>query len=363
MTVIAEARPSLALNSLDLCTPARQAGWRHAEVVRPDELLCGAAMLRLAGQSISVRLVMCTGEDSGPLLERLRHDVLHAFFLEQFIVMVDFPPETIRAYQATFLGVTTRRVTVGSRLDYLAWLPARLGPLRALPLTSPVRRLTEHLLCVSSAPEPREKRRLACSYEGSAIRPQFEKGQLGVQAVETLFGYTRGATGVVNVEADPKWQSKDVDLLVRESGLGGRLIQVEIKNEDKTTGNIVLEKYSCFERKTTGWLDYSSAEVLCSCLWPTGDLLLMDLAKVREWVRTTKRNLRLVLGTVPQQNYHSQVHLAPVSTLLEDLPEVVHLRIGDWLPTLYQGVFAEKSLVPSRLKQKTLVPQRLDWPA
>lgn len=320
-------------------------------------------MLQLAGQTISVRLVVSTGEDPSQLFESLRHDVLHAFALEHYIILDNFPVETLKAYHASFRSITTRRVTVGSRQDFHAWLRNRLGPLGVLPLTSPVRRLTEHLLCASAAPEPREKRRHTCSYEGSAIKESFDLGALGVQAVETLFAYTRGDRGVVNVEANQDWQSRDVDLLVRESGLGGGLIQVEIKNEAKTTGNIVLEKYSCFERKSTGWLDYSTAEVLASCLWPTGDLLLMDFAKVREWVRTTPRNLRLVLGTVPQQNYHSQVYLAPVSALLEDLPDVVHLRIGEWLPTLYRGAFAMRSLVPAHLKQKTLRPQRLEWPA
>lgn len=319
-------------------------------------------MLSLAGQQISVRLVVATGEDPSHLLESLRHDVLHAFALEHYIILDGFPIETLRAYQASFRKITTRRVTVGSHQDFHGWLRARLGPLGVLPPMSPVRRLTEHLLCASAAPEPREKRPRACSYEGSAIKESFDLGALGVQAVETLFAYTRGGGGVVNVEANPKWRAQDVDLLVRESGLGGGLIQVEVKNEDKTTGNIVLEKYSCYERRTTGWFDYSTAEVLASCLWPTGDLLLMDFAKVRDWVRSTPQHLRLVLGTVPQQNYHSQVYLAPMTALLDDLPDVVHLRIADWLPTLYQGAFAAHSLVPERLKEKTLLPQRLDWP-
>lgn len=355
--------PAGALASLDFCTSARQAGWRHAEIVRPDEILCGAALLHLAGQAIAVRLVVNTCLDAGPLLERLRHDVLHAFFLEQFIVMVDFPQEAIATYQASFIGVRTRRVTVGCPKAYLAWLQARLGPLGVLPLASPLRRLTEHLLCASSAPEPREKRALTCSYEGSDIQLQFDLGQLGVQAVETLFGHTRGRAHVVNVESDKRWQSKDVDLLVGESGLGGGVIQVEVKNEAKDTGNIVLEKYSCYERKTTGWLYYSTAEVLVSCLWPTGDVLLMDMAKVREWVKQKGDRLRLVLGTVPQQGYHSQCYLAPMNTLLAEVPDAVHLRLGDWLPTLYRGQFAAKSLVLPRAKHKTLQPQRLDWPA
>lgn len=315
-------------------------------------------MLQLAGQSLAVRLVVNVGGDMTPLLERLRLDIQYAFFLEQYVVMVGFSPEAIAAYRDSFKFMWTRKVHVGSPQAYIAWLPARLGPLSALPLTSPVRRLTEHMLAVSSAPEPRQKRATAGSYEGCAIKPSFDLGQLGVQAIETLFAHTRGDSGVVNVEEDLAWRKQDVDLLVRESGLGGGVVRVEVKNEDKTTGNIVLEKYSCFERKTTGWFDYSTAEVLVSCLWPTGDVILMDFDAAREWVATTPRALRLVLGTVPQQNYHSQVLLASIKHVLADMPGALHLRLSDWLPTLYRGQFATRSLVPTWLKNKTLQPQR-----
>ena len=349
----------VALHSLDLCAPAREAGWRHAEAVRPDEMLCPGAILHLASQRIPVRLVVNTGVDAAPLLERLRFDIQHDFFFEQYVVMAGFGMEAIAAFKKCCQALRTRRVHVGSPQAYLSWLQARLGPLGALPVTSPVRALTEHMLCVTASPEPLQKRDPAGSYEGSAIKPSFDLGQLGVQAVETLFAHTRGDHNVVNVEGDPAWRTQDVDLLIRESGLGNRLLRVEVKNEDKTTGNIVLEKYSCYERKTTGWFEYSTADVLVSCLWPTGDALIMDFAAMREWVRTTPRSLRLVLGTVPEQNYHSQVLLASIKHVLADVPGAIHVRLGDWLPRLYRGAFAERCLVPGWLKHKTLQPQRL----
>lgn len=348
-----------ALQTLDLCAPARAAGWRFAEPVRPDEMLCAGAMLYLANQRIPVRLVVNSGGDVSPLLERLRFDIQNDFFFEQYVVMAGFGMEAIATFKKACQALRTRRVHVGSPQAYLSWLPARLGPLGALPVTSPVRALTEHMLCTSTAPEPLVKRAPAGSYEGSAIKPSFDLGQLGVQAVETLLSHTRGEHNVTNVEGDPAWRTQDVDLLVRESGLGNGLVRVEVKNEDKTTGNIVLEKYSCYERKTTGWFDYSTADVLVSCLWPTGDVLLMDFGAMREWVRTTPRELRLVLGTVPEQRYHSQVLLASIKHVLADVPGAVHLRLGDWLPRLYRGVFAERCMVPGWLKHKTLLPQRL----
>lgn len=359
MTIAHPARPSAVLDSIDLISPARIAGWRHAQAFQPGEMLCGVAQLQLAGQFVIVHQVVNSGEDVVPLLDRLQDEITASFFIEHYIVMNGFSVDVVTAAQRQFSEVVSRRVSVGGLQDYLSWLPARLGPLGSLSLESPLRRLAEHMLCVSSYPEPTAKRRAEGSYAGSAIKPSFDLGQLGVQAVETLLAHTRGDAAVVNVESVPAWQSKDVDLLVLESGLGGRQIQVEIKNEDKTTGNIVLEKYSCFERRTPGWLEYSSAEVLVSCLWPTGDVILMDFAQVRQWVSQNKETLRLVKGTVPEQWYHSQVYLAPIKGLLKEVPGVVHLRVQDWLPTLYTETFKKPTLVPRSLEHKTLRPHRL----
>lgn len=358
MTAIGFSSPAVDFARVDLCGPALQAGWRHAEVLRPGELLCGAAMLTLAGQSIPVRLVVNLGDDAAPLLAQLHYDVLQTLFLEQFIVMVAFPPAAVQAYQATFHGVTTRRVTVGTTRDYRAWLQARLGPVGRLSLSSPVRRLTEHLLCLSSAPEPREKCPIVVSDAGSPIKESFDLGAAGVQAVATLLTHTRGAAGVINVESSKAWRAKDVDLLVRESAGAGGLIQVEVKNEEMYTGNIALETYSNFERKTPGWFRYSTADVLATSLWLSGDLILTDLAMVRKWFRTTPRKLEKKYGTVPKQRYHSELYPAPIIALLLDLPCAVHLRLEEWLPTLYAGQFAKKSLVPPWLPHKTLRPQR-----
>lgn len=360
MPIIAQARPAVALANLDLCTPARLAGWRHAEVVRPDELLCGAAMLLLAGQSIAVRLVVNTGEDASPLLEQLRHDVLHAFFLEQYIVMADFTPEAIQAYQATFAGVTTRRVTVGSPQDYRAWLPARLGPLGPLPVDSPLRRLTEHMLCVTSAPEPKVKCDREGKHKGSKIEESFVLGALGVQAVETLFRFTRGKGNVENVVSNAAYQRKDIDL--RVSGLGGAMVDTEVKNEQYKK-NLSFEHKSNAEADTEGWFHYSAAAILCTCFWPTGELFLMELEKVREWVFADVNAFSLVPGRAKGQTYTSRCWLAPANRLLSEVQASVRISLNDWLPTLYAGQFKATTEVSAHLqKQKTLLPQRLDWP-
>lgn len=338
---------------------ALRAGWSGASACLPGEFVQGAAVLYLAGQAIPVRQVRWQGAATEGVLEVVYQTIAQGFFMEQYVLLEGFPPAELAAFALRCAECMTRKIWVGEFAHYQRWLTERLGPLAGIPVSSPLRRLTEHLLCASSAAGPWRKSEFACSYVGSAIQPSFDLGKLGVQAVETLFAHTRGEHGVRNVEADKAWQGRDVDLLVSESGPSTNWLQVEVKNENKATGNLVLEQYSCFERKTPGWLTYSTAEVLVSCLWPTGDMFLMDFAKVREWVKTTPRKLRLVTGTVPQQNYHSLCYLAPISYLLDDLPEVVCLRIADWMPALYGDAFTRPSLIAPQHTARVVRPAKL----
>lgn len=358
--VAAEPPHSAALTTFDLCGSARQAGWRHAEIVRPGDLLCGAAILYLANQQISVRLVVATGADVAPLLEQLRHDVLHAFNLEHYIILAGFSAPAIEAYRTCFHGVTTRRVTVGSPTDYQAWLRARLGPLGALSASSPLRQLCEHMLCVSSAPEPLAKCARGNPHANSKIVESFTLGALGVQAVETLFRFTRGQGRVENVVDARAYQLKDIDL--RISGTDGGMVDTEVKAE-RYKNNLSFEHKSSYEHDTQGWFHYSKAAVLCTCFWPTGELFLMDLEKVREWVFADRGSFHLKFGRATGQNYRSQCWLAPANRLLAEVPASVRISLNDWLPTLYAGQFTSASEVTAHLQQqKTLRPQRLDWP-
>jgi hypothetical protein len=381
---IAAARNLHVLDNLKICECALKAGWRGAQAVRPEDMLFAGALLQLADTTIPVRLVVNTGANMSPLLDQLRFDILHSCLLEQFVLMVGFDIEVVRAYRATFADIRTVRVTVGAILDYRLWVRTRLGPLAKLPLTSPLRTLTEPLLCVSAKPEPHEMRRAVGSYKTSAIRRSFELGRDGVRAISTFFSFVCSSEDVVNVEEDREYQRKDIDLKIRVAGPGARVIETEIKAEDKDTGNVALETYSYFgekldERwrngkrkwkevpdsdKTKGWFDEESgSQALCivSCLWKTGDVIVMDLQKLREWVRANPDKAPLFPCTVEEQNYVSQCHIVNINNILAELPDAVHFRLAEWLPNLYGKMFNEKSLVttPAALR-KTLHPRRVN---
>ncbi|MBU9200256.1 hypothetical protein KTD31_02400 [Burkholderia multivorans] len=345
---------------IDVTTPALRAGWRAADALEPDELVAGVAMLQVSNQSIPVRLIEKADVDATTQLDAVYMDVLDTLFVEQYVIMEKFSAEEMSAFARRFAEVRTRLVEVGTYADYLAWLPARMGPIGRLPMTSPLRQLVETLLCTSSAPEPRSKSPMRGDYSKSAIEPSFVLGQKGVQAIETLFRYIRGVSGVENLELLRKWQKKDVDLRIREAGLGSSYILVEVKNEDKDTGNMVLELKSNIELDTPGWFVYSEAQVLVSIMWKTGDVVLVEMEKAREWVRSRKTPLRPARGKVQQQNYHSLVLLAPLNALLQEIPESIHLRLSDWLGQLYAGEFDDNSLIePGVQQKKALKPRKL----
>ena len=342
----------------DYATPAHAAGWRKVEHLIPGQALCGVVRLWVAESPITVRLLVNTDVTAQHLFFALTREIQSSPELESYVVIEGFSSTALTAMKGFARRVEHRRVTVGRYADYLVWLCARLGPLAGLPSNSPLRRLCEPLLKYTAVPEPKHKVDLKADYTGSRIKPQYDYGAKGVQAFETLLGYTHGLEQVSNVESKAQYQRLDVDLLVQDKGTGSSEVMVEVKTEKYKTGNISLERRSNLTLDTPGWLLYSKAEVLVSILWPTGDALLMDMERIRDWVRANKHRLRLVEGTVPQQSYKSQLYLGDVNEILAAVPESVHLRIGDWLPWLYQAEYLVKSLVVPAQDHKTLLPKR-----
>jgi hypothetical protein len=395
MTTIAPARTSHAHENLNILETVARAGWQDANVLRPDQVLGGVVKLLLGNQYICVRLVVNDGGDTGPLLGAIERDVLNrSDYLESYIILAGYPNAEIKSYKARLSAIKSKLVTAGSPEAFIVWLRGRLGPLAKLPLSSPLRKLAEPFRCAIGKPEPLEKRPIVGSYVGSPIEPSYALGQLGVQAIATLIGYTRSESDVINLEADRKWQRKDVDLEIREFTTLLNRILVEVKNEDKYTGNLVLEKYSKYawkkdwfvmkdgqyvvkngryvkrpdrhdmgNDKTAGWFKYSEAECLVTCLWKSKDVVIFDMEKLREWVASRLKKIPLLEGTVPQQDYLSQFYCVDINEVLTDLPDAVHLRLSDWLPNLYGN---QESLQPSLVhasvqSEKTLFPLRLDF--
>jgi hypothetical protein len=278
---ITAADPSAALVSaarpLDLLTPARTAGWQSANACTVPEIHAGDVMLRLGSQRIPVRQLV-NGPGAEERIERVADSLLPGYFPEQFIVLHGFSTEQTervrrRLHRAGF------RFLVGNLAEYVKWLKTRLGPLASVAYDSPVRALVEPLLCFIRKPQPVKPVPVRGDYSASGIAPSFKLGQLGVQAFETILSHQLGQQKFVNVEAEPSWQKRDVDLLVQLE----RLIRVEIKTEDYASSNLSLEDIGNVTKGTPGWLHFSECDVLVSIAWPAGEVWIQNFSRVKEW--------------------------------------------------------------------------------
>ena len=366
MNSIADAaRAAHVLVLAELCSIARECGLR-AELPDPYDTHPGAVRIQLGRQLIAVHLVANTA-GAARRQELLRREILQSPWVEHYVVLTEFTEDAVAQYQGKFENLRMYRVTVGCRAKFAAWVRARLGPLAHLDQTSPVRRLMEDLLCVTRTAGPAEKDALTCVYKPSRIKEDFDYGQMGVQAAGTLFSHAKGPGAVKNLEGIMSAQKKGTDLDVASSYLADSDLSVEVKTESYPSGRITLELHSCYMAKedkpplarTPGWLGTSQAHLLQSTIWPTGDSIVVDFSQLKQWVNTNPRGLTPRLGGMyAKQDYYSWILLANMEHILKDIPGAVHVRLGDWLPTLYKDEFKVPSLVAKRLG-RTLEPQRL----
>lgn len=344
--------------ALDLIAPAQAAGWLGTTACRPDEVLCGAALLNLGSQQIPVRLVL---HDNGvaALLQLLAHDLHTALYAEQFVVLAGFPDDQLIAFRKR-VQHPYRRIHVGTVRDYQEWVSTRLGPLGPLPGDSPVRQLMECFLSYGRGRPPAQRVPAVGDYSHSRIAKSFDLGACGTQACMTLFSHVRGAHHVINVEGDRAWQRKDVDILVQglAGGVSGPTIKSDVKAENFRSGNISLELEGNVQQGSPGWLRFSEMDVLISIMWPTGDVFLMDFKRVQAWALGGNHSLAIRMGKAPGQDYNSKVVLAPIGTLFDTFDDAVYLRLDEWLPEAYAGQFEHPTLVCPQYHHRRLVPQR-----
>lgn len=324
-------------------------GWT-VRVCLPYEVLLGDHILSMAAQEIPVRVLQFKEDVAIPVLEQIQQDISASFNLEHVLLLDQLPDEALSVVRRYFSATSSRRVVVLAANQYAAWLKARLGPLAALRLGGPLRKLTSAFRSLSSVPEPLEKAAILCNYDDKRLKVSFKLGQLGTQAVETLLGHLLGRHNIQNVELDTAWQGKDVDFLARVPA-SSREIQVEVKTENYGSGNCSAEHYADFVRKTIGWLYWSEADIWVVVLWTTGEVILMDFKEAKDWTLRNKASLILTHGRAPEQPNPSQLYLLPIDRLMTELQDIVHLRLSDWLPGLYGELFGHRAPVIREIHQ------------
>lgn len=364
------------LSAILLVETALHQGWRAAKPHKPQQPFHAVVHLSLADQVIPVSMLVkaTLGTDPMAAAARAIADFETSEFLEHFVFLRGFTGNEARILRAQAELCVTRKLAAGTALDYQDWLKERLGPVRKMSVNSPVRRVVEPLLrCQSGFPQAYFT--IDKEVVKGKLANSFALGDKGVLALTTILEHFGNAGSVKNVEGEPAWRDKDVDMLVKPCGEPGE-VRVEVKTEDYISGNFSLELNGNFEAGKQGWYHYCEADILVSVMWPNGEVLIQDLAQVRQWLPTagqpepvdlaqlptwvTSRgeSIRLSKGSAPEgdtQRTHGLVLLPTMKAALKAVPDAVYLRLESWLPGLF-GVDDLKNPTIKNCEEKRLLP-------
>jgi hypothetical protein len=132
---------------------------------------------------------------------------------------------------------------------------------------------------------------------------------------------------VVNVEDDPDYQHRDIDLIwVTHTGD----ILVEVKGDRwNRTNNFFFETHSNLEKGTPGCFMYTEADWLFYYFVNTRLLYKLPMPKTRDWFDITMNRFRERSTTTPVGNSHYTTvgRLVPITTVMLEVPGVVRRQL------------------------------------
>ncbi|MEW6496374.1 MAG: hypothetical protein AB1589_28200 [Cyanobacteriota bacterium] len=132
---------------------------------------------------------------------------------------------------------------------------------------------------------------------------------------------------VINVEDDPTFQSRDIDLIwTTQKGE----VLVEVKGDRwNRTNNFFFETHSNLEKGTPGCFLYTEADWLFYYFVNTRLLYKLPMPKTRDWFRITMNRFRERSTTTPVGNSHYTTvgRLVPITTVMLEVPGVVRQQM------------------------------------
>ena len=175
---------------------------------------------------------------------------------------------------------------------------------------------------------------------GDAYQPRRITMDDGVQvarrAAAEIEAWLHGlpqTVAVENVEDDPAWRERDVDLLWTTRK--GRY-RVEIKGDRwHRTGNFFFETHSNREKGTPGCLLYTHADLLFYYFVEPRILYILPMPEIRAWFmpRLAQFKERSTTTPVGERHYTTVGRLVPIREVLAAVPEVHKYSLKSWRPT------------------------------
>jgi hypothetical protein len=152
------------------------------------------------------------------------------------------------------------------------------------------------------------------------------------RAVEWVNGFLRAdspGSCVHDVQADPRFQHRGVDLLWERSG--AEVLGVEVKGDRQggRRGTYFFELVSNFEKDTPGCFLYSAADLLAYVFLDRRELHLLPLPATRAWflARASEFPLRQAQTRVGTERYTTVGASVPARRILGEIEGARSIRL------------------------------------
>jgi hypothetical protein len=150
------------------------------------------------------------------------------------------------------------------------------------------------------------------------------------RAVCLARAYLTGASPgslIHDVQADPRFQHRGVDLLWQRPSLPVAGIEVKGDRQGRT-GNYFLELVSNLEKDTPGCFLYSESDLLVYVFLERRELHLLPLRAAREWFlpRAKAFPVRSTRTRLGKESYTTLGALVPVMQLLREVPGALRIK-------------------------------------
>lgn len=171
----------------------------------------------------------------------------------------------------------------------------------------------------------------------------------GVRLTREYLAFREPGSRVHDVQEDPRFQHRGVDLLWELPG--GKVLGVEVKADRQgRRGNFFLELVSNLERDTPGCFLYSEADVLAYVFLDAQQLWHLPLSAMREWFLPRARGypLRHTQTQTGKVRYTTVGALVPVQDVLGQVPGAERFRLTADGPVRMRGGVREKPAAGTR---------------
>ena len=140
--------------------------------------------------------------------------------------------------------------------------------------------------------------------------------------IEAWLHEWHGTVSVENVEGDPDYQRKDIELLWTTIR---RDYSIEIKADRwHTTGNFFFETVSNKEKGTPGCFLYTEADFLFYYFTDPRQLYILPMPRTRQWFLASLARFAEKETTTPvgSSHYTTVGRLVPIASVLQEVPGV-----------------------------------------